>query len=64
MVVTAICRHHHHPMVLTTVMFLARRLTWAQTRSSELSRGPVCAAVRAEREDGNERPPGSSPRIA
>eukprot|EP00969_Alexandrium_andersonii_P331444 14648931-Alexandrium_andersonii.AAC.1 len=33
---------------------MGRRPKSAQTRSSELSRGPCCAVFRAEREYGNE----------
>eukprot|EP00969_Alexandrium_andersonii_P261243 11549262-Alexandrium_andersonii.AAC.1 len=40
-------------------MAMVRRPTWAQTRSPELSRGPFCTVLRAEREYGNEDLPGA-----
>eukprot|EP00969_Alexandrium_andersonii_P072928 3217766-Alexandrium_andersonii.AAC.1 len=39
---------------------MARRPRWARTRPPELSRGPSRAAVRAERDHGNEDLPGHS----
>eukprot|EP00969_Alexandrium_andersonii_P306376 13544505-Alexandrium_andersonii.AAC.1 len=53
------CHDHHHPMVLTVMMVMVRTPKPAQTRSPELSRGPFCAIVRAEREHGNESLPGA-----
>eukprot|EP00969_Alexandrium_andersonii_P102328 4516487-Alexandrium_andersonii.AAC.1 len=49
-----ICHYRHHPMVLTIMMVMVRRPSFAQTRPPELSRGPFCAMFRAEREYGNE----------
>eukprot|EP00969_Alexandrium_andersonii_P279617 12359720-Alexandrium_andersonii.AAC.1 len=46
-------------MVLAIMTVLVRKSTWAQTRSPELSRGPFCAVVRAEREHGNDNLPGA-----
>eukprot|EP00969_Alexandrium_andersonii_P179888 7951381-Alexandrium_andersonii.AAC.1 len=46
-------------MVLTIIMVTVLWPTSAQTRCPELSRGPFCAAVRAEREYGNESLPGA-----
>eukprot|EP00969_Alexandrium_andersonii_P114790 5076078-Alexandrium_andersonii.AAC.1 len=60
MLMTEICPHRHHPMVLTVVTVLVRRPRWAQTRSPEVSRGPFCAVVRAERGYGNENLLGAS----
>eukprot|EP00969_Alexandrium_andersonii_P122196 5402036-Alexandrium_andersonii.AAC.1 len=34
-------------------MVMARRHAWAKPGSLELSRGPLCTVVRAEREYGN-----------
>eukprot|EP00969_Alexandrium_andersonii_P194526 8591936-Alexandrium_andersonii.AAC.1 len=51
-------------MVLTMTMVMVGRPTSAQTRSTELSRGPVCAVVRAERAYGNEILPGAPQGLA
>eukprot|EP00969_Alexandrium_andersonii_P051519 2262728-Alexandrium_andersonii.AAC.1 len=55
----ATCRSRHHAMVLTISMVMVGRPKSAQTRPPELSRGPFCAALRAEREYDNENLPGA-----
>eukprot|EP00969_Alexandrium_andersonii_P023031 1007417-Alexandrium_andersonii.AAC.1 len=49
-----ICHYRHHAMMLTITMVMVVRPTSAQTRPPDLSRGPFCAVVRAERECGND----------
>eukprot|EP00969_Alexandrium_andersonii_P007210 314387-Alexandrium_andersonii.AAC.1 len=41
-------------MALTIILVMVSRPTSAQAWSPELSRGPFCVVVRAEREHGNE----------
>eukprot|EP00969_Alexandrium_andersonii_P366815 15469322-Alexandrium_andersonii.AAC.1 len=52
-----ICCYRHHAKMLTITMVLAGRPTSAGARPPEISRGPFCAADRAERECGNENLP-------
>eukprot|EP00969_Alexandrium_andersonii_P157006 6940227-Alexandrium_andersonii.AAC.1 len=61
MVVMVACRCHNHVVVMTTVVAASPRRT--QNRPSELSRGPFCAAVRAEHEYGNENLPRAGLRL-
>eukprot|EP00969_Alexandrium_andersonii_P364116 15463436-Alexandrium_andersonii.AAC.1 len=58
MVVIVTCHRRNHGMVMMVVLAFARPKQ-AQNRSSELSRGPFRAVVRAEREYGNENLPGA-----
>eukprot|EP00969_Alexandrium_andersonii_P267172 11806586-Alexandrium_andersonii.AAC.1 len=46
-------------MVLIIALVMVRTSKSALTRSPELSRGPFCTSVRAEREYGNENLPGA-----
>eukprot|EP00969_Alexandrium_andersonii_P303169 13401078-Alexandrium_andersonii.AAC.1 len=50
------CRNHDLLMTMVAVTAIPR---WAQNWSSQLSRGPFCAVVRAEREYGNDNLPGA-----
>eukprot|EP00969_Alexandrium_andersonii_P103960 4587188-Alexandrium_andersonii.AAC.1 len=56
MVVTVACHCRNHDLV---AMMAATSPKQAWTRSPELSRGPFCAAVRAQREYGDENLPGA-----
>eukprot|EP00969_Alexandrium_andersonii_P341020 15073643-Alexandrium_andersonii.AAC.1 len=58
MVVMVTCHCRNHTMVMITVLATASPKQ-ARNRSSELSTGPSCAAVRAEREYGHENLPGA-----
>eukprot|EP00969_Alexandrium_andersonii_P362741 15460364-Alexandrium_andersonii.AAC.1 len=46
-------------VVVVVVVVVMASPKQAQNRSPELSRGPFCAALRAERECGNENLPGA-----
>eukprot|EP00969_Alexandrium_andersonii_P311321 13756606-Alexandrium_andersonii.AAC.1 len=58
MVVMVACHCRNHNMVMTMVVVTASPKP-AQNWSSELSRCPFCAVVRAEREYGHENLPGA-----
>ena len=53
--VTCHCRNRK----LVVMMVVVASPKQAQNRSPDLSRGPFCAVVRAEREYGNESLPGA-----
>eukprot|EP00969_Alexandrium_andersonii_P123895 5475219-Alexandrium_andersonii.AAC.1 len=54
--VTCLCRNHNMVMITALATASPRQ---DRNRSSELSRGPFCAVVRAAREYGHENLPGA-----
>eukprot|EP00969_Alexandrium_andersonii_P023069 1008986-Alexandrium_andersonii.AAC.1 len=56
MVAMVTCRCRNHDMVMQMVLVTASPKQ-VRNRSSELSRGPFCAVVRAEGEYGHENLP-------